>query len=116
MRLGLFCSICLAAVLLCQAWKPPLRKLQQQLSSLQFSKCKKALGSIALALAYLSSPSLSHAEEVENEHQKVYFGVGCFWHVQHEFVETERKVLHREDSDLTVRLQRCKAVYPCNCM
>jgi len=31
----------------------------------------------------------------------VYFGVGCFWHVQHEFVETERKVLKRGDNDIT---------------
>ena len=27
----------------------------------------------------------------------VYFGSGCFWHVQHEFVEAERKYLSRND-------------------
>jgi hypothetical protein len=32
----------------------------------------------------------------------MYFGIGCFWHVQHEFVETERKVLGRDDQQLTV--------------
>jgi peptide methionine sulfoxide reductase MsrA len=31
----------------------------------------------------------------------VYFGCGCFWHVQHEFVEAERKILGRSDSELT---------------
>ena len=31
----------------------------------------------------------------------MYFGVGCFWHVQHEFVETERCLLNRSDSQLT---------------
>ena len=31
----------------------------------------------------------------------VYFGVGCFWHVQHEFVEAERSILNRKDNELT---------------
>eukprot|EP00928_Gymnodinium_smaydae_P061502 TRINITY_DN45560_c0_g1_i1.p1 TRINITY_DN45560_c0_g1~~TRINITY_DN45560_c0_g1_i1.p1 ORF type:complete len:268 (+),score=31.96 TRINITY_DN45560_c0_g1_i1:63-806(+) len=31
----------------------------------------------------------------------VYFGAGCFWHVQHEFVQAERKLLGRSDSQLT---------------
>jgi len=33
----------------------------------------------------------------------VYFGVGCFWHIQHEFVEAERKLLNRGDTELTSR-------------
>ena len=31
----------------------------------------------------------------------VYFGSGCFWHQQHEFIQTERKVLGRGNSDIT---------------
>lgn len=31
----------------------------------------------------------------------VYFGCGCFWHVQHEFVEAERKLLGRKDAEIT---------------
>lgn len=31
----------------------------------------------------------------------VYFGCGCFWHVQHEFVQAERKILKRSDAQLT---------------
>jgi peptide methionine sulfoxide reductase MsrA len=31
----------------------------------------------------------------------VYFGVGCFWHIQHEFVEAERRLLSRLDNELT---------------
>jgi len=27
----------------------------------------------------------------------VYFGCGCFWHVQHEMVEAERRILGRSD-------------------
>ena len=33
----------------------------------------------------------------------VYFGCGCFWHVQHEFVEAERRILGRADAELTSR-------------
>ena len=33
----------------------------------------------------------------------VYFGVGCFWHVQHEFVSAEQKLLHRSNNQLTSR-------------
>eukprot|EP00585_Thalassiosira_rotula_P012974 CAMPEP_0196132692 /NCGR_PEP_ID=MMETSP0910-20130528/2202_1 /TAXON_ID=49265 /ORGANISM="Thalassiosira rotula, Strain GSO102" /LENGTH=322 /DNA_ID=CAMNT_0041392317 /DNA_START=74 /DNA_END=1042 /DNA_ORIENTATION=- len=33
----------------------------------------------------------------------VYFGCGCFWHVQHEFVEAERTILGRADDELTSR-------------
>lgn len=31
----------------------------------------------------------------------LYFGVGCFWHVQHEFVDAERSILGRPDEQLT---------------
>ena len=33
----------------------------------------------------------------------VYFGCGCFWHVQHELVEAERSILGRSDNELTSR-------------
>ena len=51
----------------------------------------------AAALA-VSAPFAATAEE---EAIPVYFGCGCFWHVQHEFVEAERKILGRKDSQLT---------------
>mmetsp|Transcript_39 Transcript_39/g.78 ORF Transcript_39/g.78 Transcript_39/m.78 type:complete len:304 (-) Transcript_39:101-1012(-) len=41
---------------------------------------------------------VSNQDEIE-----VYFGCGCFWHVQHEFVEAERKILGRSDSQITSR-------------
>lgn len=31
----------------------------------------------------------------------MYFGAGCFWHVQHEFIKAERSILQRKDSELT---------------
>jgi hypothetical protein len=33
--------------------------------------------------------------------ESVYFGVGCFWHIQHEFVAAEREILERSDLELT---------------
>jgi peptide methionine sulfoxide reductase MsrA len=33
----------------------------------------------------------------------LYFGVGCFWHIQHEMVEAERELLGRSDLQLTSR-------------
>lgn len=33
----------------------------------------------------------------------VYFGCGCFWHVQHEFVMAEREILGRTDEQITAR-------------
>ncbi|CAK9083173.1 unnamed protein product [Durusdinium trenchii] len=34
---------------------------------------------------------------------KVYFGCGCFWHVQHEFVVDEMTKLCRQDGNITAR-------------
>ena len=31
----------------------------------------------------------------------VYFGVGCFWHVQHEFVTAEKSILGRSNKEVT---------------
>jgi hypothetical protein len=33
--------------------------------------------------------------------ESVYFGVGCFWHIQHEFIAAERDLLGRSDRELT---------------
>lgn len=56
------------------------------------------------AAALLFSGGLGVAGEAaadESEEVDVYFGVGCFWHVQHEFVEAEKRVLGRSDEQLT---------------
>ena len=31
----------------------------------------------------------------------IYFGVGCFWHVQHEFIEAEKALLGRGPETFT---------------
>ena len=33
----------------------------------------------------------------------VYFGVGCFWHVQHEFVKAEQDIHGRSNEELSSR-------------
>jgi len=43
------------------------------------------------------------SDVVDDELIDVYFGCGCFWHVQHEFVEAERRILGRADAELTSR-------------
>jgi peptide methionine sulfoxide reductase MsrA len=56
--------------------------------------------STASAILSFSQPSLASSE---SDLVDVYFGVGCFWHIQHEFVEAERKLLSRGDNELTSR-------------
>ena len=53
----------------------------------------------AIAAAGLSLPVYAEDETPID----VYFGCGCFWHVQHEFVEAERRLLGRSDSAITAR-------------
>ena len=49
-----------------------------------------------------SDPLLSSMPQMQTI--DVYFGCGCFWHVQHEMVEAERTLLlRRNDLDLTSR-------------
>lgn len=44
---------------------------------------------------------IAPAEVVNDVLESVYFGVGCFWHIQHEFVVAERELLGRSDRELT---------------
>lgn len=39
----------------------------------------------------------------DGEDLRCYFGTGCFWHIQREFVEMERRLLGRSDRQLTSR-------------
>jgi len=52
------------------------------------------------ASAGLASPAVA---ATDSDLVPVYFGVGCFWHVQHEFVEAEKRILGRQEADLTAR-------------
>lgn len=73
--------------------------------------------SISLSLASYSPPVLAASDAAPSasvllsdtsvsaprDEVSVYFGVGCFWHVQHEFVAAERSILGRGDDQLTSR-------------
>jgi peptide methionine sulfoxide reductase MsrA len=69
-------------------------------------------GGVSIAtLAILANQSIKPAmaaEEatsgIDNEGlMEVYFGCGCFWHVQHEMVQAEKTILGRTDEQLTAR-------------
>jgi hypothetical protein len=60
----------------------------------------KTLVATPLLITQLSNPTFA------DDNQHVYFGVGCFWHVQHEFIEAEKKILGRSKDDITVRLHQ----------
>jgi peptide methionine sulfoxide reductase MsrA len=66
-------------------------------------------GATASSLGYsTTSPALAAdsvaVEQDNDEVVEVYFGCGCFWHVQHECVEAKRTILGRSnDLDLTSR-------------
>lgn len=57
------------------------------------------LGTVGSVIATSSPNAALAADDLVD----VYFGVGCYWHIQHEFVEAERKLLGRGDAGLTSR-------------
>lgn len=65
------------------------------------SNLKKSIASLAivpLLLAFTAAPAQA-ADDVKT----YYWGVGCFWHAQHEFIGAEKRLLGRTDDQLTVR-------------
>jgi hypothetical protein len=55
----------------------------------------------ALAAAPTSTAATSAVASTAQPVDNVYFGAGCFWHVQHEMVSAERSILNRKDGELT---------------
>jgi hypothetical protein len=72
-------------------------RVPQQAPLLNRRQCLTGVLSAA-SLPLLGAPFAAKAAEEEVE---IYFGCGCFWHVQHEFVEAERTILGRSDMELT---------------
>ena len=56
------------------------------------------VGIASIAASNQPQRALAIANDVQED---VYFGAGCFWHVQHEFVLAERNLLGRKDNELT---------------
>lgn len=59
----------------------------------------KILPKILLPFALFTGHPVLASENTNNI--PVYFGVGCFWHVQHEFVQAEKAILKRSDNEVT---------------
>lgn len=49
----------------------------------------------------IAGGSSSSGSTSNSKNEAVYFGVGCFWHIQHELVQAERDLLKRSDRELT---------------
>mmetsp|Transcript_33702 Transcript_33702/g.108318 ORF Transcript_33702/g.108318 Transcript_33702/m.108318 type:complete len:269 (+) Transcript_33702:14-820(+) len=62
------------------------------------SASRRAVLASALALPASSQRAVADDSDID-----VYFGCGCFWHVQHEFVMAEKKLLGRSDLQITSR-------------
>lgn len=63
---------------------------------------KKLALSLAVAPLLLASTSIAAYADDTKDVQKYYWGVGCFWHAQHEFIQAEKTILGRTDDQLTV--------------
>jgi len=63
--------------------------------------------SIVLAEDLITNPNTviisKTANNLNDKKIDVYFGVGCFWHVSHEFYEAEKSILGRNDDTITTR-------------
>lgn len=94
---ALACSVKTAS---CWSSVNPPKASTPELASSRRNLLKNVLTGVGAAA--LAMPRASVAAEGE-EMIDVYFGCGCFWHVQHEFVEAEKKLLGRSDSQLTAR-------------
>mmetsp|Transcript_20186 Transcript_20186/g.50231 ORF Transcript_20186/g.50231 Transcript_20186/m.50231 type:complete len:281 (+) Transcript_20186:77-919(+) len=69
-----------------------------------FADCSSTAAGALLGssvLGPLLAPGIANADD--EELIDVYFGCGCFWHVQHEFVEAEKTILGRADNKVSSR-------------
>ena len=67
-----------------------------------FLRSLSSIATLASLPELMTSPAIADETQI-NPLTDVYFGVGCFWHIQHEFIEAERKLLGRSDEQLTSR-------------
>merc|ERR1719337_5683 len=59
--------------------------------------CRKLFATqLALCLSIASAAAAGNETNVQ-----MYFGLGCFWHIQYKFIQAERNILGRSDAELT---------------
>jgi len=59
------------------------------------------LGSLLIPQNPLVRPAFAESNDSSSELVDVYFGVGCYWHTQHEFIEAEKNILSRKEKEYT---------------
>ena len=84
-------AICVFLIGVIVPWKAEGFRLSRFATDL-----RKALIAPLVVLSLGASPAFA-------KDTQVYFGVGCYWHTQHEFVEAEKSILGRTDDQLTSR-------------
>ncbi len=100
------CWLLIASLALCDGLSSPAPTGRPK--SAEFSRRALLRRSFATTIAVpfttlANDAANANAVETNEELIDVYFGCGCFWHVQHEFVEAEKKILKRDDSSFTAR-------------
>ena len=91
LRIVLQLVILVCAVTVASSWKASFSRKSVGAS------LRKGLGPLIVGAGMvLSDPSSASAID-----RDVYFGVGCFWHVQHEFVQAEQNILGRDIKEVT---------------
>lgn len=83
--------------------RPQPAAQKQSLSRRQLRGGALALPALALWTPTSALADVQPGAAADGATLPVYFGCGCFWHVQHEFVELERSVLKRPDLALSSR-------------
>jgi len=97
---GCYCLVLTTLIVHCNGLSSPNPKVTEVSRRDVF----RTVVSTSLAVPAVLTTALSNAQAADDEELiDVYFGCGCFWHVQHEFVEAEKKILNRNDSSLTAR-------------
>lgn len=97
----LLCS-CRFAVVVAIASMQQSSKQPNAQSRRSFFQQQLILQPLAAAAAFSTyKPTAAAAES--DDLIEVYFGCGCFWHVQHEFVEAERNLLGRSNDEISSR-------------
>ena len=83
------------------AYTAPKPSTASKISHRRAFLSKIAGATIAATLSAATFSPNGASAAAEDNLQNVYFGAGCYWHVQHEFILAERSILGRKDNEVT---------------